>query len=117
MIERICSCAAAVAALSITGLTAPTALGAITPLVFGPLDDPGDGSYFTQVYDISADGRSYVGLTNNNVPRYVANGTVYNQTGKTLPVVSIWMIFYLVCSLTISVVVNFFNIRLKIVER
>ena len=81
MIERICSCAAAVAALSITGLTAPTALGAITPLVFGPLDDPGDGSYFTQVYDISADGRSYVGLTNNNVPRYVANGTVYNQTG------------------------------------
>ena len=43
--------------------------------------------------------------------------TVYNQTGKTLPVVSIWMLFYLSCSLTISVVVNFFNVRTKIVER
>ena len=43
--------------------------------------------------------------------------TVYNQTGKTLPVFSIWMLFYLACSLTISVVVNFFNVRLKIVER
>ena len=43
--------------------------------------------------------------------------TVYNQTGKTLEVVSIWMLFYLACSLTISVVVNFFNVRLKIVER
>ncbi len=43
--------------------------------------------------------------------------TVYNQTGKTLEVVSIWMLFYLACSLTISVVVNFFNVRLRIVER
>ena len=43
--------------------------------------------------------------------------TVYNQTGKTLPVVAIWMLFYLSVSLTISVVVNFFNVRLKLVER
>ncbi len=43
--------------------------------------------------------------------------TVYNQTGKTLPVVSIWMIFYLLCSLSISVVVNIINRRLAIVER
>ena len=42
---------------------------------------------------------------------------VYNQTGKTLEVISLWMLFYLACSLTISVVVNFFNIRMKIVER
>ena len=43
--------------------------------------------------------------------------TVYNQTGKTLPVVSIWMLFYLSCSLSISVIVNFFNVRMRIVER
>lgn len=43
--------------------------------------------------------------------------TLYNQTGKTLPVVSIWMIFYLMCSLTISVIVNTINRRLAIVER
>ena len=43
--------------------------------------------------------------------------TVYNQTGKTLPVVAIWMLFYLSVSLTISVVVNYINLRLKIVER
>ena len=43
--------------------------------------------------------------------------TVYNQTGKTLPVVAIWMLFYLSVSLTISVVVNYINLRLKLVER
>ncbi|MDE0268921.1 MAG: ABC transporter permease subunit [Acidimicrobiaceae bacterium] len=43
--------------------------------------------------------------------------TLYNQTGRTLEVVSLWMCFYLACSLSISVVVNFFNLRLKIVER
>ena len=43
--------------------------------------------------------------------------TVYNQTGKTLPVVAIWMLFYLSVSLTISVIVNYINVRLKIVER
>jgi general L-amino acid transport system permease protein len=43
--------------------------------------------------------------------------TVFNQTGRTLPVVAIWMLFYLSCSLTISVVVNWFNIRMKLVER
>ena len=37
--------------------------------------------------------------------------------GRSLEVFSIWMLFYLACSLTISVVVNFFNVRLKIVER
>ena len=43
--------------------------------------------------------------------------TVFNQTGMTLPVVSIWMLFYLSCSLTISVVVNWFNVRMRLVER
>ena len=42
---------------------------------------------------------------------------MYNQTGKSLEVFAIWMGFYLACSLTISVVVNFFNVRLAIVER
>ena len=70
-------------------------------------------------------GNQYLNLT-KNTSLAIAVGysdlvqvgqTVYNQTGKTLEVVSIWMLFYLACSLTISVVVNFFNVRLKIVER
>ncbi len=70
-------------------------------------------------------GNQYLNLT-KNTSLAIAIGyselvqvgqTVYNQTGKTLEVVSIWMLFYLACSLTISAVVNFFNVRLKIVER
>ncbi len=70
-------------------------------------------------------GNQYLNLT-KNTSLAIAIGytdivqvgqTVYNQTGKTLEVVAIWMLFYLACSLTISVVVNFFNVRMKIVER
>lgn len=70
-------------------------------------------------------GNQYLNLT-KNTSLAIAVGyselvqvgqTVYNQTGKTLEVVSIWMLFYLACSLTLSVIVNFFNVRLKIVER
>jgi len=43
--------------------------------------------------------------------------TVLNQTGQALSVIVIWMLFYLGCSLTISIVVNWWNIRLKLVER
>jgi len=70
-------------------------------------------------------GNQYLNLTKNTslaiavgYSDFVQVGQiVYNQTGKTLEVVSLWMLFYLACSLTISVVVNFFNIRMKIVER
>jgi general L-amino acid transport system permease protein len=70
-------------------------------------------------------GNQYLNLT-KNTSLAIAVGysdlvqvgqTLYNQTGKTLPVVAIWMLFYLACSLTISVVVNYFNVRLKLVER
>ena len=70
-------------------------------------------------------GNQYLNLT-KNTSLAIAVGytdlvqvgqTVYNQTGKVLEVVSIWMLFYLACSLTISAAVNFFNVRLKIVER
>ena len=70
-------------------------------------------------------GNQYLNLT-KNTSLAIAVGysdlvqvgqTIYGQTGKTLEVVSIWMLFYLACSLTISAVVNFFNVRLKIVER
>jgi len=70
-------------------------------------------------------GNQYLNLT-KNTSLAVAVGyselvqvgqTIYNQTGKTFEVVSIWMLFYLACSLTISSVVNFFNVRLRIVER
>lgn len=70
-------------------------------------------------------GNQYLNLT-KNTSLAIAVGysdivqvgqTVYNQTGKTLPVVAIWMLFYLACSLTISVIVNYYNVRLKLVER
>ena len=70
-------------------------------------------------------GNQYLNLTKNTSLAIAVGSsdlvqvgqTVYNQSGKSLEVFAIWMLFYLACSLTISVVVNFFNIRLKIVER
>jgi general L-amino acid transport system permease protein len=70
-------------------------------------------------------GNQYLNLT-KNTSLAIAVGytdlvqvgqTIFNQTGRSLEVFSIWMLFYLALSLTISVVVNFFNIRLQIVER
>ncbi len=70
-------------------------------------------------------GNQYLNLT-KNTSLAIAVGfsdvvqvgqTVGNQTGKPLSVFAIWMLFYLACSLTISVVVNYFNVRMKIVER
>jgi len=70
-------------------------------------------------------GNQYLNLT-KNTSLAVAVGasdlvqvgqTLYNQSGKSLEVFAIWMLFYLACSLTISVIVNFFNVRLAIVER
>ncbi len=70
-------------------------------------------------------GNQYLNLT-KNTSLAIAVGmsdivqvgtTVFNQTGMTLPVVAIWMLFYLSCSLTISVIVNWFNVRMKLVER
>ncbi len=81
------SCAAAAVALTAVGLTAPAAVASYTPLIFAPLTDPGDGSYYSSVADISADGRSYIGSTTNPMlgnqvlARYVADGVTYNQAG------------------------------------
>lgn len=70
-------------------------------------------------------GNQYLNLTKNTSLAIAVGATdlvqvgqtVYNQSGKSLEVFAIWMLFYLACSLTISVVVNFFNVRLAIVER
>ncbi len=43
--------------------------------------------------------------------------TIYNQTGATIPVVLLWMGFYLSVSLSISFVVNWYNRRVQLVER
>ena len=48
----------------------------------------------------------------------VSIGTVlYNKTGQTLPVVLVWMAFFLTGSLIISSVVNYYNRKMKLVER
>lgn len=44
-------------------------------------------------------------------------GTVLNQTGKAIEIVSIWMVVYLCISLSMSVLMNWFNNRMKLVER
>ena len=70
-------------------------------------------------------GNQYLNLTKNTSLAIAVGATdlvqvgqtIFNQSGKSLEVFSIWMLFYLACSLTISVVVNFFNVRLAIVER
>jgi len=70
-------------------------------------------------------GNQYLNLTKNTSLAIAVGSsdlvqvgqTIYNQSGKSLEVFAIWMLFYLACSLTISVVVNAFNVRLAIVER
>ncbi len=44
-------------------------------------------------------------------------GTVLNQTGKAIELVSIWMVIYLCISLIMSSLMNWFNNRMKLVER
>jgi general L-amino acid transport system permease protein len=43
--------------------------------------------------------------------------TILNQTGQSLPVVLIWMAFFLTMSLTISAIVNYYNRKMMLVER
>ena len=43
--------------------------------------------------------------------------TIMNQTGQTLPIVLIWMAFFLTGSLLISAVVNYYNRKMMLVER
>lgn len=43
--------------------------------------------------------------------------TISNQTGQALQVTIVWMSFYLVVSLTLSAIVNYYNRKLKLVER
>ncbi|KSV84176.1 amino acid ABC transporter permease [Sinorhizobium sp. GL28] len=44
-------------------------------------------------------------------------GTVLNQTGKAIEIVVIWMAVYLALSLFTSLLMNWFNARMKLVER
>lgn len=43
--------------------------------------------------------------------------TIINQTGQSLPVVIVWMAFFLTLSLVISSIVNYYNRKLQLVER
>ena len=43
--------------------------------------------------------------------------TLFNQTGQALQVFVLWMAFYLTVSLVLSSVVNYYNRKLKLVER
>jgi len=43
--------------------------------------------------------------------------TIMNQSGQSLPMVLIWMAFFVTGSLIISAIVNYYNRRMKLVER
>jgi His/Glu/Gln/Arg/opine family amino acid ABC transporter permease subunit len=70
-------------------------------------------------------GNQYLNLFKNTslgiavaYPEIVSVGiTTSNQTGQTLPVILIWMGFFLTGSLVLSSIVNFYNRRLALVER
>lgn len=70
-------------------------------------------------------GNQYLNLAKNTslgiavgYPEVVAVGqTLYNQTGATIPVVLLWMLFYVSVSLFISSIVNWYNRRVRLVER
>ena len=70
-------------------------------------------------------GNQYLNLAKNTslgiavaYPEVVAVGqTLYNQTGATIPVVTLWMLFYVSVSLFISSIVNWYNRRIQLVER
>jgi general L-amino acid transport system permease protein len=67
----------------------------------------------------------YLNLTKNSslaiaiaYPDLVAtSGTVLNQTGKAIEIVLIWMVVYLTLSLLTSSFMNWYNSRMKLVER
>jgi general L-amino acid transport system permease protein len=44
-------------------------------------------------------------------------GTILNQTGQSIEVVSIWIIVYLSLSLATSLFMNWYNARMALVER
>jgi general L-amino acid transport system permease protein len=68
---------------------------------------------------------TYLSLTKNSslavaigYPDLVATGgTVLNQTGKAIEIVSLWMVVYLSLSLLTSLLMNWFNARMRLVER
>lgn len=70
-------------------------------------------------------GNQYLNLAKNTslgiavaYPEIVAVGqTLYNQTGATIPIIILWMLFYVSVSLFISAIVNWYNRRVAIVER
>ncbi len=70
-------------------------------------------------------GNQYLNLAKNTslgiavaYPEIVAVGqTLYNQEGQTIAVFIIWMAFYSTISLTLSSIVNYYNRRMRIVER
>jgi general L-amino acid transport system permease protein len=67
----------------------------------------------------------YLNLTKNSslavaigFPDLVATGgTTLNQTGQAVEIVMIWMAVYLTLSLVTSAFMNWFNARVRLVER
>jgi len=84
--RTLCSRVSTVSALAVFSFVSAANAGIVyTPLAFGPLTDPGGSRYYTQVQDISADGRSYIGALNDSTTRFVSNGNTYTLSGTGGP--------------------------------
>ena len=67
----------------------------------------------------------YLNLTKNSslglavgYPELVAVGsTVLNQSGQSIEIVVVWMVVYLTISISVSLVMNWFNAKMALVER
>ena len=44
-------------------------------------------------------------------------GTILNQSGKSIEIISIWMLIYVSISLITSLFMNWFNAKMALVER
>ncbi|KGA96568.1 polar amino acid ABC transporter permease [Alkalihalobacillus alcalophilus ATCC 27647 = CGMCC 1.3604] len=67
----------------------------------------------------------YLGLTKNSslavavgyFELYAIGGTIFNQTGKAVEIVIIWMVIYLSISLLTALIMNIYNHMTRLVER
>ena len=55
--------------------------------------------------------------TPHRTPRPAVGSTVLNQSGQSIEVVVIWMTVYLGLSITVSLIMNWFNAKMALVER
>ena len=60
---------------------------------------------------------SSLGIAIAYMEMVAVGGTILNQSGQAIEVIAIWMLVYAIISLTISMFMNWYNEKMKLVER